>query len=123
MFDIGFSELLVIGVVALVVIGPEKLPRLARTVGHLAGRLQRYVSDVKADINREMELDELKKMRESLQETATSFESSVRSELSKTESDLNSSVQSAVEEKPPVVEEKPAAVEQKVGEAKSEVAK
>lgn len=116
MFDIGFSELLVIGVVALVVIGPEKLPRLARTVGHLAGRLQRYVSDVKADINREMELDELKKMRENLQETATSFESSVRSELSKTESDLNSSVQSAVGEKPPAVEQKP-------DEAKPEVAK
>lgn len=116
MFDIGFSELLVIGVVALVVIGPEKLPRLARTVGHLAGRLQRYVSDVKADINREMELDELKKMGENLQETASSFESSVRSELDKTESDLNSSVQSAAEETPP-------AVEQKAGEAKSEVAK
>ena len=116
MFDIGFSELLVIGVVALVVIGPEKLPRLARTVGHLAGRLQRYVNDVKADINREMELDELKKMRENLQETASSFESSVRSELSKTETDLNSSVQSAVEERPP-------AVEQKADEAKPEVAK
>src|SRR5438046_2420033 len=58
MFDIGFSELLVIGLVALIVIGPEKLPRVARTLGHLAGRLQRYVADVKADINREIELDE-----------------------------------------------------------------
>src|SRR5262249_15870907 len=56
MFDIGFSELLVIGVVALIVIGPERLPRVARTVGVLAGRLQRYVADVKADINREIEL-------------------------------------------------------------------
>ena len=52
MFDIGFSELVVIGLVALVVIGPERLPRVARTVGHLLGRLQRYVSDVKADIHR-----------------------------------------------------------------------
>jgi len=57
MFDIGFSELLVIGVVALIVIGPERLPRVARTVGHLMGRMQRYVADVKADIDREVELD------------------------------------------------------------------
>jgi sec-independent protein translocase protein TatB len=96
MFDIGFSELLVIGVVALVVIGPERLPRVARTMGHLAGRLQRYVTDVKADINREIELDELKKMRESVQQTASSFESSVQAEVSKTEAD----VKSAVEDKP-----------------------
>ena len=96
MFDIGFSELMVIGVVALIVIGPERLPRVARTLGHLAGRLQRYVSDVKADINREMELDELKKMRESVQQTASSFESSVQAEVSKTEAD----VKSAVEDKP-----------------------
>src|SRR5256885_1945965 len=99
MFDIGFSELLVIGVVALIVIGPERLPRVARTVGHLAGRLQRYVSDVKSDINREMELEDLKKMRDSIQQTASSFETSVHSELSKTETDLNKSVQALVEEK------------------------
>ena len=96
MFDIGFSELMVIGVVALIVIGPERLPRVARTLGHLAGRLQRYVGDVKADINREMELDELKKMRESVQQTASSFESSVQAEVSKTEAD----VKGAVEDKP-----------------------
>ena len=93
MFDIGFSELLVIGVVALIVIGPEKLPRMARTVGHLAGRLQRYVSDVKADINREIELDELRKMRDSMQQAASSFESNVQSELNKTETELNKSVE------------------------------
>ena len=81
MFDIGFTELLVIGVVALIVIGPEKLPRMARTVGHLAGRLQRYVADVKADINREIELDELRKMRDSMQQAASNFESSVQSEV------------------------------------------
>ena len=63
MFDIGFSEMIVIGVVALLVIGPEKLPRVARTIGALMGRAQRYVNDVKADINREIELDELKKLR------------------------------------------------------------
>jgi sec-independent protein translocase protein TatB len=61
MFDIGFSELLLIGVVALVVIGPERLPKVARTAGHLFGRFQRYVSSVKEDISREMELDELRK--------------------------------------------------------------
>ena len=59
MFDIGFSEIVVIAVVALIVIGPERLPKTARTLGHLFGRLQRYVADVKADINREMQLEEL----------------------------------------------------------------
>jgi sec-independent protein translocase protein TatB len=91
-FDIGFSELLVIGVVALIVIGPERLPRVARTVGHLAGRLQRYVADVKADINREMELDELRKMRDEMQQAASEMESSVRKELSQTEQALNQAV-------------------------------
>ena len=94
MFDIGFSELLVIGVVALIVIGPERLPRVARTIGHLVGRLQRYVADVKADIHREMELDELRKMHESVQQAATDIESSVQSELSKAETDLNRAAES-----------------------------
>jgi sec-independent protein translocase protein TatB len=100
MFDIAFSELMIIGVVALIVIGPEKLPRMARTVGHLAGRLQRYVSDVKADINREIELDELRKMRDSMQQAASNFESSVQSEVSKTETELNKSVEDVLEKKP-----------------------
>lgn len=95
MFDIGFSELLVIGIVALIVIGPEKLPRVARTIGHLAGRLQRYVADVKADINREIELDELRKMRDSMQQAAAEMQSSVDSELSKTAQDLNRSLEGA----------------------------
>ena len=89
MFDIGFSEMVVIGLVALVVLGPERLPRVARTLGHLAGRLQRYVSDVKADINREMEIEDLKKMKDSMQEAATSFETSLRSEVGKAESELS----------------------------------
>jgi sec-independent protein translocase protein TatB len=100
MFDIGFTELLVIGVVALIVIGPEKLPRMARTVGHLAGRLQRYVSDVKADINREIELDELRKMRDSMQKSATEMESSVSSEFSKTADELNKTVETVAMDKP-----------------------
>ena len=89
MFDIGFSELIVIGLVALIVIGPERLPRVARTIGHLAGRLQRYVNDVKADINREVEMEELRKMRDSVTQTATDIQSSVQGELNKAESDLN----------------------------------
>ena len=99
MFDIAFSELMLIAVIALIVIGPEKLPRVARTVGHLAGRLQRYVSDVKADINREIELDELRKMRDSMQQAATEMESSVDTELRKTETELNEAVKSAAEDK------------------------
>jgi sec-independent protein translocase protein TatB len=99
---------MVIGLVALIVIGPEKLPRVARTMGHLAGRLQRYVSDVKADINREIELDELRKMRDSMQKAATEVETSVSSELNKTADELNKSVEAAAEGKP-AAQTKPAA--------------
>jgi len=94
MFDIGFTELLVIAVVALIVIGPERLPKVARTAGHLFGRMQRYVNDVKADISREMELDELKKLRSSMEDTARSFEQSVQRGLSETESELKGVAQS-----------------------------
>ena len=93
MFDIGFSEMMVIGVVALIVIGPERLPRVARTVGHLIGRLQRYVADVKADINREVELEELRKMRDTVKDAASNIESSVNAELYKAETELNSAAQ------------------------------
>jgi sec-independent protein translocase protein TatB len=125
MFDIGFSELLVIGVVALIVIGPEKLPRLARTVGHLAGRLQRYVADVKADINREIELEELRKMRDSMQQAASSFESSVQGEVNKTETDLNKSVEEMKQavDNPVDWREKQPAEEPKAQDKKPEEAK
>ena len=89
MFDIGFSELLVIAVVALIVIGPERLPKVARTLGHLFGRLQRYVNEVKADISREMELDELRKMQSSVEDAARSFQSSVSKGISEAESEMN----------------------------------
>jgi sec-independent protein translocase protein TatB len=88
MFDIGFSELMVIAVVALIVIGPERLPKVARTLGHLFGRMQRYVNDVKADISREMQLDELRKLQSSMQEAARSFETSVKQEVNTAESEL-----------------------------------
>jgi sec-independent protein translocase protein TatB len=78
MFDIGFTELIVIGVVALIVIGPERLPKVARTAGHLYGRMQRYVSTVKSDISREIQLDELRRagqeFKDSVESTASGIE-------------------------------------------------
>lgn len=71
MFDIGFSEIVVIAVVALIVIGPERLPKVARTLGHLWGRAQRYVNGVKADISRDMALEELRQMQQKVQQEAT----------------------------------------------------
>ena len=96
MFDIGFSELIVIAVVALVVIGPEKLPKVARTLGHLLGRAQRYVSDVKSDINREIQLDELKKLQTQVTDSARELESSVRKEYETARTAIETPVQTAV---------------------------
>ena len=96
MFDIGFSELIVIAIVALVVIGPERLPRVARTAGHMLGRLQRYVNDVKTDIDREMQLDELKKLQAQVADSARSFEDSVRKEYDSARFTFESPVQSAI---------------------------
>ena len=90
MFDIGFSEIVVIGVVALVVIGPERLPKTARTLGHLFGRLQRYVNDVKADINREMELEELRSLREQVKSAATDLQQTVSSAASEMQAGVRS---------------------------------
>lgn len=88
MFDIGVSELFVVGVVALIVIGPERLPRVAKTMGHLFGRMQRYVSDVKADISREIELDELRKLQSTMQDAARSIEQSVSTQVNFIESEV-----------------------------------
>ena len=88
--DIGFSELVIIGMVALVVIGPERLPRVARTAGHLLGRFQRYVAQVKSDINQEMELAELRNLKSTVEEAARSFETSVKSEMQSAEQELRS---------------------------------
>src|SRR4026207_1403566 len=96
MFDIGFSELLVIAVIALVVIGPERLPRVARTLGPLAGRLQRYVADVKADINPEVAVEEQRTMKDSVKQAGKGFENSVQTELNKTENDLNAAANPVV---------------------------
>lgn len=74
MFDIAFSELLIIGVVALLIIGPERLPKVARTVGAMLGRLNRYVSEVKGDIDREMRLEELRKLQDEMKTSAQKYE-------------------------------------------------
>jgi sec-independent protein translocase protein TatB len=108
-FDVGFSELMVIAVVALVVIGPERLPRVAKTVGLLFGRLQRYVNDVKADIEREIELDELRKFKSSVEDAASSVQDSVQSEVAKTEAGLDALAQAADPLAPAAAEPAPAA--------------
>ncbi|MDB5846343.1 MAG: tatB [Rhodoferax sp.] len=82
MIDIGISKMALIGAVALVVIGPEKLPRVARTVGTLLGKAQRYVSDVKAEVNRSMDLDELKKMKETVEGAARDVNNSIQTHAS-----------------------------------------
>ncbi len=97
MFDIAFSEMLIIAVVALVVLGPEKLPKVARTAGLLLGRLQRYVNDVKSDISREMQLDELKKLQTQVEDSARSIERSVTTEFQSAETALNQTAQGVTE--------------------------
>ncbi len=81
--------MLVVAVVALIVIGPERLPKVARTLGHLFGRMQRYVNDVKSDISREMELEELRKLQATVEDAARAIETSVTTQISSTESELN----------------------------------
>jgi sec-independent protein translocase protein TatB len=90
MIDFGFDKLALIGAVALIVIGPEKLPKLARTVGHLVGKAQRYVADVKAEVNRSIELEELKKMKSQFENAARDVEQSVQQEVNSAQSSLNS---------------------------------
>lgn len=94
MFDIGFSELMVIGVVALVVIGPERLPKVARTAGILMGRMQRYVSGVKADINREMEefdqIKELKNLRKDVEAAGSEIEAGMRQNMQDAQQEVQS---------------------------------
>jgi len=85
--DLGLSKMALIGAVALIVIGPEKLPRVARTVGTLLGKAQRYVADVKAEVNRSMDLDELKKMKETVETAARDVEQSVQTTASDFEKD------------------------------------
>jgi sec-independent protein translocase protein TatB len=94
MIDLGLEKMMVIGAVALIVIGPEKLPRVARTVGTLIGKAQRYVADVKAEVNRSIELDELRKMKQEVESAARDVESSIHSGVRDIERELNDAAQS-----------------------------
>ncbi len=93
MIDFGFDKIALIGAVALIVIGPQKLPRVARTVGHLLGKAQRYVADVKAEVNRSIELEELKKMKTEFEDAARNVEQTVSSEMNQATADLTQSWQ------------------------------
>ncbi len=99
MFDVGFTELMVIALVGLIVIGPERLPKVARTVGHLLGRLQRYVGDVKSDISREMQLEDLKKLQAQVQEQARDLDRQINDQMKTVETELNQSILASVEKK------------------------
>ena len=92
MIDIGISKIALIGAVALIVIGPDKLPRLARTIGALLGKAQRYVADVKAEVNRSIVLDELRKMKDSVETAARDVETAVHETTSGIERDLGAIV-------------------------------
>src|SRR5512137_1381310 len=91
MIDFGFDKLAMIGAVALIVIGPEKLPRVARTVGHMIGKAQRYVADVKAEVNRSIELEELQKMKSEFEGAARDVEQTVQREMSSATTELERS--------------------------------
>ncbi|MDP1654352.1 MAG: Sec-independent protein translocase protein TatB [Rhodocyclaceae bacterium] len=101
MFDFGFTELMVIALVGLIVIGPERLPKVARTVGHLLGRLQRYVGDVKSDISREMQLEDLKKLQAQVTEEARDMERQVNDQMHTVETSLNQSILASAEQNNP----------------------
>ncbi len=108
MFDIGFSEILLVAVVALVVIGPERLPGVARNVGRYAGRLQRYVQDIKRDFNREVEFEEIKRLQhemettvQSMQESMRAVESTLQQETQKHQAELTTAL--SADEKPALV--------------------
>ncbi len=106
MIDLGISKMALIGAVALIVIGPEKLPKVARTVGALLGKAQRYVADVKAEVNRSMELDELKKMKDTVETAARDVEQSIQTTTTDFEqqwSDATGDNQSALTQDLPAV--------------------
>ena len=98
MFDVSFTELLTIAVVALLVIGPERLPKVARTVGHLLGRAQRYVNDIKSDIRREVELDELRSLKQEMEGAARKLEDTVRSNVNELNQGMNEVQQSVAQQ-------------------------
>ncbi len=113
MFDISFTELMLIGVIALVVIGPERLPKVARTIGHLLGRAQRYVTDVKGDIQREINLDEMNKLKKQMDDAAQSLKASMN--------ETSASLQEPLTEARESLSEASASVEDLVQQARQEI--
>jgi sec-independent protein translocase protein TatB len=107
MIDFGFDKLALISAVALIVIGPEKLPRVARTVGALLGKAQRYVADVKAEVNRSIELEELKKMKTEFEDAARNVEQTVSSEVHQTTADLANAWQAPADTVAPLGSDSP----------------
>ena len=95
MFDFSFFELVVIGVVALIVIGPERMPKVARTAGLLFGRAQRYVSEVKADINNQLKLEELRKIEADLRAKASTAEHVIIEETQHVEQEFRGAAEQA----------------------------
>jgi sec-independent protein translocase protein TatB len=90
MFDFAFSEMVIVAVVGLIVLGPERLPKVARQAGQWLGKLQRYVADVKSDINRQMELDELRKLQSEVTGAARDLEATLQSTVAETKSEFDS---------------------------------
>ena len=86
MFDVSFSELMVIAVIALLVIGPEKLPKVARTIGALTGRMQRYVGQVKEEVNREFRFEELQKLQQEIKQSVELAQSNIQQQAAEIES-------------------------------------
>jgi len=110
MFDIGFSELLLIAIVTLIVVGPERLPKVARTLGLLFGRMQRYVAEVKTDINRELKLEELRKLEADMRDSARNMEHTMTDEINRTSQEFQQvadTVHAVAEPLPPLVEPVP----------------
>ncbi len=95
MIDLGISKIALIGAVALIVIGPEKLPRVARTIGTLLGKAQRYIADVKAEVSKSIELDELKKMKDTMQEAASDVENTIHTGVTDFEKDWQAATSEA----------------------------
>ncbi|WP_296001578.1 Sec-independent protein translocase protein TatB [Rugamonas sp.] len=88
MIDLGLTKLAVIGVVALIVIGPEKLPKVARMAGTLYGRAQRYLNEVKSEVSREIELEELKNLHKEVQDAAQSIKTGVENSIAQNKSEV-----------------------------------
>jgi sec-independent protein translocase protein TatB len=121
MFDLGFSEMLVIALVALVVIGPERLPKVTRTIGTMLGRMQRYVNDVKAEVEREMRIEDLKKLQAGMEEQVRSIEHGVKTEMKEAEQSVRTMADEAALEPPAPAVTPPVAAAEHSGQGQLEL--